>query len=82
MRISDTFSKDKTIFLAAFDGLFKSTDGGQVWKKIDTLSANIIVGLAISPSYSSDSTVAIATYLGGAYSSDDQGTTWSAIVNG
>ena len=82
LRISDTFSQDKKIFLAGFDGLFKSIDGGRVWQKLDTLSANIIVGLALSPSYGNDSTVAISTYLGGAYLSEDRGTTWSAINNG
>ena len=82
LRISNTASKNKVIFLAGFDGLFKSVDSGKIWQKLDTLSANIIVSLAVSPNYHRDSTVAISTYLGGGYLSSDQGATWSAINKG
>ena len=82
LKTSSTFSKDRTIFLAGFDGIFKSINSGQSWQKIDTLSANIIVGLSVSPNYSSDSTVAISTYLGGAYISENKGATWSVINKG
>ncbi len=80
--ISPTFSQDKTIFLGGFDGLFKSTDGGRVWKQMDTLSLSIIIGLGLSPDYRNDSTVAITTYLGGAYISQDKGANWTAINKG
>ncbi|MDJ0713502.1 MAG: YCF48-related protein [Prochloraceae cyanobacterium] len=82
LRISNTFSQDKTMFLAGFDGLFKSTDGGQVWKQLDTLSARLLTALAISPDYKNDSTVAIAAYNEEAYISNDKGVTWKAINKG
>lgn len=72
LKISKTFGKDKTIFLGGYDGLFKSTDGGYVWKQMDTLSLRLIIGLALSPSYKNDSTVAITTYVGGAYKTTDK----------
>ncbi len=75
-------SEDGTVFIAGFDGLFKSTDGGRVWRELSTLSANIIVGLDLSPDYQNDSTVAITTYLGGAYISQDAGATWQTINRG
>jgi photosystem II stability/assembly factor-like uncharacterized protein len=81
LSISKTFEQDKTIFLGGFNGLFKSTDGGQNWREIDTLS-RAIVGLAVSPDYQNDSTVAVVTYLGEAYISHDQGTTWKALNQG
>ncbi len=82
LSISQTYSQDRTIFLAGFDGLFKSTDGGRVWREVNTLSSNIIVGLGLSPDYQNDSTVAVTTYLGGAYISHDQGVTWTTINKG
>ena len=80
--ISPTFSQDQTIFLGGFDGLFKSTDGGGVWKQMETLPSSIIIGLGLSPDYKNDSTVAITTYLGGAYISQDKGANWTAINKG
>ena len=82
LSISQTYSQDRTVFLAGFDGLFKSTDGGRVWREVNTLSSNIIVGLGLSPDYQNDSTVAVTTYLGGAYISHDQGVTWKSINKG
>ncbi|MDJ0571522.1 MAG: YCF48-related protein [Pleurocapsa sp. MO_192.B19] len=82
LRISQTYNQDRTVFVAGFDGLFKSTDGGRVWREVNTLSSNIIVGLGLSPDYQNDSTVAFTTYLGGAYISHDQGVTWTTINKG
>ena len=82
LSISPSYSQDRTVFLAGFDGLFKSTDGGRVWREVSTLSPNIIVGLGLSPDYQNDSTVAITTYLGGAYISHDRGVTWTTINKG
>ena len=82
LRISKTFGKDRTIFLGGFDGLFKSKDGGNVWTQMETLSPKPIVGLTLSPGYRNDSTVAIATFFGGAYITDDRGTTWKVINRG
>lgn len=82
LRISQTFAGDKTIFLAGFDGLFKSTDGGLVWKQMDTLPRSLILGLALSPSYRDDHTVAVTTYIGGFYKTINKGITWAAINKG
>lgn len=78
LRVSDNFSKDKTIFLAGFDGLFKSKDGGRIWRQTDTFSG-VIAGVAISPDYKNDSTIAVATYTDGAYISSDAGKRWSKV---
>ncbi|MDJ0633128.1 MAG: hypothetical protein QNJ34_08050 [Xenococcaceae cyanobacterium MO_188.B29] len=81
VKISPTFSEDKTIFLAAFTGLFKSTNGGRVWGEIDIANtiAETITGIGLSPDYINDSTVAITTYYKGIYISNDQGLTWTDI---
>jgi photosystem II stability/assembly factor-like uncharacterized protein len=80
--ISQNFATDKTIFLGSFNGLFKSTDGGRVWQELGTLSIGTIIGLAVSPNYQNDSTLAIATYVGNIYISQDKGATWKNITNG
>ena len=82
LKISPTFAQDRTIFLAGYDGLFKSTNGGQQWQELDTLSAKTIVGLDLSPDYANDSTLAIGTYIWGAHLSQDRGASWKAANKG
>ncbi|MEQ8755922.1 MAG: hypothetical protein RID09_20755 [Coleofasciculus sp. G1-WW12-02] len=82
LEFSNTFSQDKTVFLAGFNGIFKSNDGGKVWQELDALSARLIVGLAISPDYANDSTIAVVNYVGEAYISQDQGVTWQPMKKG
>lgn len=79
LRFSNTFSQDETIFLAGFNGLFKSINGGDSWNELVTLSPRIIITLAISPDYKNDSTIAVGTYRKTAYLSKDEGSTWKHI---
>jgi photosystem II stability/assembly factor-like uncharacterized protein len=80
--ISPNFHEDKTVFLAGFNGLFKSTDGGRVWQELETLSPRTIIALDVSPDYQHDSTIAIAAYNKEAYISNDQGNSWRPINKG
>ena len=82
LAISPDFSEDKTLFLAGFNGLFKTSDGGNQWQELDALSARIVVGLAISPNYAQDSTLAVVNYIGEAYISRDRGLTWQPMYKG
>jgi photosystem II stability/assembly factor-like uncharacterized protein len=65
------------IVVATYTGLHVSRDAGATWTYVDTLYSNIDVGLAISPSYALDHTVAVTTYIDGAFVSGDAGGTWS-----
>jgi photosystem II stability/assembly factor-like uncharacterized protein len=80
--ISPAFSIDKTSFLGGFNGLFKTTDGGKNWQEIETLSTGTITALDISPDYANDSTIAIVTYVGKTYLSNDKGATWKTGTKG
>ena len=82
LRVSPAFSQDGTIFLGGFDGLFKSTNGGNLWQEIETLSPGTITALAISPNYQNDSTIALVTYVGSPYISNDRGQTWKSSNKG
>jgi len=72
------FARHGDAFTAGFSGLFKTADGGQSWTEMETRQARNIEGLALSPFYSSDQTIALASYDGGAYVSRDSGKTWTA----
>lgn len=80
--LSSNFSQEPTIFLAGFNGLFQSKDGGQKWQELETLSTGSITSLAISPNYANDSTLAIVTYVGNPYISEDKGVTWKVGTKG
>ena len=66
----------QVLFTAGFDGLFTSTDGGNVWREVQTLT-DYVVGLDVSPDYADDATVIATTYVKGAYLSKDRGATWN-----
>ncbi len=82
LRASNSFSGDKTLYLAGFNGLFKSTDGGQNWRELYTLSIRAVTALGISPNYAQDGSLAIGTYEGEAYLTEDRGKSWKSITNG
>lgn len=82
LEFSDTFDRDRTLFLAGFNGIFTSRDGGQVWRELDALSSRLIVGLAVSPDYQEDGTIAVADYVGKAHISPDGGATWRPMKKG
>ncbi|HEY9648560.1 MAG TPA: YCF48-related protein [Chroococcidiopsis sp.] len=76
---SNAFDTDHSLFLGGFDGLYKSTNSGQTWVQLETLSLGTIIDLAISPTFQQDNTLAVATYVGELYLSQDRGDTWRAI---
>ena len=82
VKVSPAFARDRTLFLAGYDGLFKSQNGGQKWQELETLSTKTIVGLGLSPNYQQDATVAVGTYVWGAYLSTQAGTNWQEINQG
>ncbi len=75
--ISNRFDEDPTVFLAGFDGLFKSTDAGSTWKELETLHVGLIKGMDVATGANGRNAVALITYGGGAYFSEDGGNTWS-----
>lgn len=71
----------RVLFEAGFDGLFRSDDDGVHWWTVETLT-DYIVGLAVSPNYDVDHSVAISSYVKGAYLSTNSGASWSEADNG
>jgi photosystem II stability/assembly factor-like uncharacterized protein len=65
-------SGNQLLFLAGYDGLFKSSDRGSHWDAVETLR-EYVVGIAVSPNYADDGTVVVNTYVKGVYISRDHG---------
>lgn len=82
IHLSGNFSADRTVFLEAFNGLFTSDNSAEQWHEIETISGSTIVGIGASPDHAADSTLAVTTYLWGAYLSKDKGKNWRSISDG
>ena len=67
--VADDASGARVRYAAGFAGLFRS-NGSEPWKKSDTL-VDFIVGLDVSPNYDNDRSIAVASYVKGAYLSTD-----------
>jgi photosystem II stability/assembly factor-like uncharacterized protein len=80
--ITRTFAQDRTLFLAGFDGLFKTMDSGKSWKQMETMPPSLIMALALPSDPQSDSSVAVLTAMGGVYLSENQGRSWKVKNTG
>ena len=70
--------KGKLVFwLAAFDGLFHGHGAGSAWKQLETLPLGLIKGWAVTNGSHNRPVVALGTYGGGFYRTDDLGSTWT-----
>lgn len=79
--LSADFENDNTLFLSSFDGLFRSTNAGNQWQQLNTLSLSLIQSIAISPAYALDNTLALTTYHHGIYKSNDNAQHWQRIAD-
>jgi photosystem II stability/assembly factor-like uncharacterized protein len=70
---------DHTVFAAADDGVFASTDDGQSWTNVSfgTIHGHFCRVVAVSPQFSGDRSVFVATDAG-VYRSQDGGASWQA----
>lgn len=74
---SPGYATRPVVFLAAYDGLFRSDNGGGSWREFQT-RRGAINGVAISPGFARDGTVIVTRYGGeGLHASTDRGATWS-----
>jgi photosystem II stability/assembly factor-like uncharacterized protein len=70
------------LFLAGFDGLYRSVDGGQSWVQFETLPVYLIRGMDVSAADGDQHGLAVTTYGGGAYISTDLGESWIIANHG
>ena len=79
LALSPNFAKDKTLYVAAFDGLFASNNRGGKWALIETFPADYLIGIAASPNFADDSQLLLTNMLWGIYASEDKGDTWRSM---
>ncbi|MGD2148147.1 MAG: YCF48-related protein, partial [Anaerolineae bacterium] len=82
LRASSAVGEDGTLFLAGFDGLFRSTDRGLTWVEVQTTSAEMVFALGVSPEDQGAHTLAAATYGAGVYSLDTRDRSWTVNNRG
>ena len=69
------------VLLAGFDGLFLLLQGSDTWVPVETLTG-YIAGLDVSPAFADDQTIAVLTYVRGAFISRDGGDSWEFANDG
>jgi photosystem II stability/assembly factor-like uncharacterized protein len=74
--VASTSNDGQVLFVAGFDGLFRSDDRGDRWAEIQT-QADYVVGLDVSPGYDVDATAIVTSYVKGAYLTTDGGRRWA-----
>ena len=72
----DAAGQQPTVLLASFTGLYTSSDQAASWQQHVTQSPKIVVGLALSPSFGTDHRVAVTTYVNGAFTSTNGGSSF------
>jgi photosystem II stability/assembly factor-like uncharacterized protein len=80
--VSPFYQADRTIFAIVSDRVLRSTNSGYSWKQISRGLDNEypFSSIAISPSFSSDSTLYISSEGGGVYKSIDGGLSWHHVT--
>ena len=76
VRFSSDFKNDKVVFIAGYDGLFKSYDGGVSWRQLETYPVKLITSIGVGGMGDDRTVVGIGTYGGGGYVTQDDGKTW------
>ena len=82
LALSPAFATDRTVFLAGFNGLFKSEDGGTTWEQLETLANGLPTGLSVSPNFANDGQVAAVTQHAGTLVSHNRGDSWETWNRG
>lgn len=84
---SPSFTIDSTVYLATWNGLFRSTDRGQTWQNVSQdLTDTWMIQVLVSPSFATDDTLfALARNPNwdtghSLYRSTDRGDTWHQIT--
>ncbi len=85
LAFSPQFATDRTIFMIFGSNLYRSTDAGANWVKIDGYNSIPLsygsgpVSLVISPNYAQDNTLFVGTSYDGLYRSTDGGGHWTLL---
>lgn len=76
LAISPNYATDQTAFLAMFDGMWRTSNGGGNWLYSESIPPSLVRSYSVSPTYSSDHTVYASHYGGGMVRTTDSGQSW------
>ncbi len=82
---SPAFAADHTVFIIFGSNMYRSTDGGESWSRIEGYNkiplsyGSYPTKLTISPNYPQDNTLFVITPVEGLYRSTDGGNTWALL---
>jgi len=75
--ISTRENGESVFWLGAFDGLFRSVGEYREWHRLETLPLGLIKGMALTRGARNSLVIALGTYGGGFYLSEDRGKSWT-----
>lgn len=75
--VSDNFAQDQTVLLGMYEGLMRSTDGGESWFPAEVIPQSTILGFDLSPAFPQDNTFAVARYGSGASITRNAAALWA-----
>ncbi|NEZ61769.1 hypothetical protein D0962_03090 [Leptolyngbyaceae cyanobacterium CCMR0082] len=82
MVISSGFAEDRTLYVVAETGVYKSTDAGETWQSTTEASSIATAGnlhIEISPDYPQDQTLFVSSY-DGLFRTTDAGDSWQSVA--
>ncbi len=81
LAVSPDFARDQTLLTGLVGlGIFRSTDGGRLWKPASVgLASMSVQELILSPGFASDQLAFVRVATGGPYRSSDGGHTWQEL---
>ncbi|MGH8010415.1 MAG: WD40/YVTN/BNR-like repeat-containing protein, partial [Candidatus Binatia bacterium] len=80
--LSPHYAIDRTLFLATFDGLWKSANGGNSWHYSEILPTHLVRSMSISPTLTRDQTVLASTYGSSMIRTQNGGASWDILATG
>jgi photosystem II stability/assembly factor-like uncharacterized protein len=72
----------RSMLLAGYDGLFRSTDGGETWREVETQPSDAVASIALVAVPDGPPAIALTHYLNGLLVSTDGGETWEPRSEG
>jgi hypothetical protein len=79
LKISPNYRKDRTVYAACSEGLYKTTDSGKKWRILENElfgEKSYLYGIALSPDYENDQTLFVSIKGRGLFKSKDGGETF------
>ncbi len=79
LAVSPSLALDSSLFAGTESGVFRSTDGGNLWQGVASTRGDFITCLQISLTYRQDRTIFAGTDTRGVLRSQDNGITWEPV---